>query len=227
MVYYYHASIRVDGILWYHTRAQPSSQYYISQLAPVFHNYGLTLALAGYIVDPDTGYVSRFGATRYKRPLSLFHRFGVYAYPASVTKAILGEALRMGGNEGLVTIRGRSRLAYPFFTKNVVLMPGSELATLIVSRREMPRILVARIGAKRDGVIRVSLTPVKPRIVEQLSVTHPFNVDDVGEVEDYTVLLPHEAGSIAVFGTARRALEYWYRWRGRRHRVVVPAVEGL
>ena len=163
MPYYYHAFIRVDGMLWHHSRSQPSTRFYISQPLPVFHNYGLTLALAGYIVDPNTGYVSRFGVTRYKRPVELFERFGVYAYPALVSKAILGEVLMAGNNEGTVMVRGQSRLAYPFFTKNVVLMPGSELETLIISEDKMPDRMVVRIGAKRSGVLRVTLKPVRVR----------------------------------------------------------------
>lgn len=226
MPYYYHANIRVDGILWYHTRAQPSSQFYISQPLPIFHNYGLILALGGYIVDPDTGYVSRFGATRYKKPVDLFKCFGVYAYPATVSKAILGEVLMAGNNEGMVMVRGRSRLAYPFFTKNVVLMPGSELETLVISRREMPRKIVVRIGAKRNGVLRIKLNPVRIKLVDYASITHPFNVDDSVDVQDYTVLLSHEAGNIAVFGVARQAIEYEHTRHGRKHKAVVPLIKG-
>jgi len=226
MPYYYHAFIRVDGMLWHHSRSQPSTRFYISQPLPVFHNYGLTLALAGYIVDPDTGYVSRFGVTRYKRPVELFERFGVYAYPALVSKAILGEVLMAGNNEGTVMVRGQSRLAYPFFTKNVVLMPGSELETLIISEDKMPDRMVVRIGAKRSGVLRVTLKPVRVRRVEHAAITHPFNLGDVVNVQGYSVLLPHGAGDVAAFGTAEQALEYRYTKHGRRHRATVPVLKG-
>jgi len=227
MPHYYHASIRVDGMLWYHSRSQPSSKFYISQPLPVFHNYGLTLALSGYIVDPDVGYVSRFGVTRYKRPAELFRRFGIYVYPAVVTRAILGETLMAGLNEGTVTIRGQSRLAYPFFTKNTVLMPGSELEALVISEDSMPGKLVARIGAKRNGVLNIKLKPVRVRWLEYATPTHPFNVEDVVRVQGYTVLLPHRAGDIAVFGRAEHALEYTYIRHGRKYRVVLPALRGV
>ncbi len=225
--HYYHASVRVDGILWYHSRSQPSTQFYISQPLPVFHNYGLTLALAGYIVDPDTGYASRFGITKYKKPIELFKRFGIYAYPAIVSKAILGEVLMAGNNEGTIMIRGQSRLAYPFFTKNVVLMPGSELETLIISENKMPSKIVVRMGAKRNGVLRIVLSPVHIRRIEYATATRPFNLKDVDRVQDYSVLLPHEAGDIAVFGTAEQALEYEYTKHGRGHRVVLPIIKGV
>jgi len=224
MPYYYYAAMRVDGILWHHTRAQPSNQFYVSQPLPIFHNYGLTLALAGYIVDPDVGYASKFGATKYKKPLDLFKRFGVYSYPATVSKAILGEVLMAGNSEGTIMIRGQSRLAYPFFTKNVVLMPGSELETLIVSEKEMPRKIVVRIGAKRNGVLNMKLYPVKVKIVEYADITHPFNVKDVAEVRGYTTLLPHEAGDIAVFGTASQAMEIECVKYNKRYKMVVPHI---
>ena len=226
MPHYYHAHIRVDGILWYHSRSQPSSKFYVSQVSPVFHNYGLTLALAGYIVDPDTGYVSRFRATRYKKPLELFKRFGVYAYPALVSRAILGETLLAGNNEGTIMIRGQSRLAYPFFTKNVVLMPGSELETMVISEDKLPGKIVTRIGAKRGGVLRIAFKPIRVRNVDNQAVTRPFNLGDVSGVTGYSVLLPHDAGDIAVFGIAEKAIEYSYTRHGREYRVVLPTIRG-
>jgi len=222
MPHYYHARARVDGMLWHHAKSQPTPQFYISQPSPIFHNYGITLALAGYIVDPDVGYASKFGIKRYKKPIELYERFGVYSYPMKVTRAILGEVLMAGGNEGNVMIRGQTRLAYPFFTKNVVLMPGSELETLIMAREKMPERLVVRIGAKRAGVLRITLKSVEVREVEFGSVTHPFNLADVRAVEGYSVVLPHEAGDIAIFGIAKKAIEYTIRKGSRSYRVVLP-----
>ncbi len=227
MPHYYHAVMRVDGLLWYHTRAQPSTSFYISQPLPVFHNYGLTLALAGYIVDPDTGYVSKFGVTKYKKPLELLSRFGIYVYPAIVSKAILGEVLMAGNNEGNLMLRGQSRLAYPFFTKNAALLPGSVLETLVISEDRLPSKIVARIGAKRNGVLRITFDPVHVKRLEHVTVSHPFNVSDTVEVRGFSVLLPHEAGDIAVFGIASQALEYEYVKHGRKHRVAIPAIRGV
>ncbi len=234
MPYFYHADIRVDGLLWYHTRALPSTQFYISQPYPVIHNYGLTLALAGFIVDPDMGYASLFNLTRYKRPLELYYRYGVYAYPPLVVKALLGEVLMAAMNEGIATLRGRSRLAYPLFTKNTILMPGSQLRTLIIVSEDraedvgLPRKLVVRIGAKRGGVLRLRLQRVEPEFVENAVVSHPFNLLDSVRVDEYTVILPHPAGDIGVFGRASEALEYEIRvGRTRRVKVTVPVLEGM
>ena len=225
--FFYHADLRVDGILWFHTRSQPASKFYVAQPGPVVHNYALTLALAGFIADPDTGYASVFGVTRYKPPRELLDRFGVYAYPALVVRSILGETLMAAMGEGVAALRGRSRLAYPFFTKVTALMPGSMLRTLVVSIRELPRRLVVRIGAKRNGVLLARLKPVRPRTVEYAAVTHPFNTADTVSVSGYTVLLSHGAGDVAVFGVAERAWEYRYHSGGREHRVVVPALRGV
>ena len=227
MPHYYHAEARVDGILWYHTRALPSSQYYISQVQPVIHNYGITLALAGYIVDADIGYGSMFGVTRYKKPIELYRRFGVYAYPMLVTRAVVREITMSAANEGVVMLRGQSRLAYPFFTKNTVLLPGSELRTLVVSEDELPPKIVVRIGAKRNGVLRVMLTPVRVKAVENMDVTHPFNVSDTVGVVGYTTLLPHEAGDVAVFGRMAKGYMYTVKEGGRPQKIAIPALKGV
>ncbi len=226
MPHYYHARIRVDGILWYHSRAHPSSQYYISQIHPVFHNYGFTLSLAGYLVDPDVGYVSVFNHTRYKNPVELYRRYGVYSYPLLATRVLMREVTASAGNEGTVVIRGQSRLAYPFFTKNTILLPGSELRTLIVSEDKLPPRLVVRIGTKRSGVLRVGLTPVSVDFAEELDVTHPFNVADSVEVRGFTTLLSHGAGDIAVFGRAVEGYTYRVREGGRTLVVSVPVLKG-
>lgn len=224
MPYYYHADIRVDGMLWHHFKAQPSSQFYISQIPPVIHNYGLTLALAGFIVDPDIGYVSKFNVKKYKKPVELYKRYGVYAYPPLVSRAVLGEVLMAGNNEGLLMVRGQSRLAYPFFTKNVVLMPGSMLRTLLISEHHLPSKMVINIGAKRMGVLIVRLTSIKPQIVEQTQVTHPFNTDDVVNVYNYATIMTHEAGNIGMFGVAERALKYQVGVGKRLYEIVLPLI---
>lgn len=227
MTYYYHAVMRVDGMLWYHTQARPSSQFYIHVPGMVFHNYGLTLALAGYIVDPDVGYASVFNVTRYKSPIELYKRYGVYAYPAVPIKQIVKEVLMAGQGEAIVNIRGRGRLAYPTFTKNVVLMPGSELETLVISREPLPRKrFVVRYGAKRAGTLLVDLIPVEPEMAENCEVSYPFNVSDVVDVKNYVVVLPHTAGDIGTFGVASKAYVYEVqRSHGRRYKIVVPALK--
>lgn len=212
-------------MLWYHSRAHPTTKYYVHNIQPVVHNYGLTLALAGYIVDPDVGYASIFNHTKYKEPIKLYQKYGVYAYPAIVAKAVLSEILMAAQNEGIVTLRGRPRLAYPFFTKNVVLMPGSILRTLVVSRRELPKRIATRIGAKRSGVLRVHLTPVRVSIEEWQRVTHPFNLKDVVRVEGYSILLDHGAGQIASFGVAERSLVYKMKRGSREQVVVLPSLK--
>lgn len=227
MTYYYHATARVDGLLWYHDSARPASQYYVHHIRPVMHNYGITLALAGYIADPDVGYTSIFGVTRYKPPIELFKRFGVYAYPLVVARAILGEVLVSGLNEAIVTIRGRSRLAYPTFSKNVVLMPGSILETLVVSEERIPNTLFTRIGAKRSGVLKIELQGVKVEYLDNAEVTRPYNTADTVRVSGSTVILQHPAGDIAAYGVASEAIAYSIGRRGRRKKIVVPPLRGL
>jgi len=227
MPYFYHAEIRVDGILWHHTRAQPSADFYVSQPHFIFHNYGFTLALARYITDPDVGYVSLFGKTRYKKPLELLRRYGVYAYPLLVTKALLKEMLMSASNEGVIMIRGKSRLAYPLLTRNVILMPGTELRTLVVSKDKLPDQLAVEIGAKRNGVLRMKLFPVTPREEASIQVIHPFNLADTVDVVGYTVVMSHGAGDIGVFGTAAKGYVYRINVREREIHLSVPALQGV
>ncbi len=219
--------MRVDGMLWYHSQARPSSQFYIHVPGMVFHNYGLTLALAGYIVDPDIGYTSVFNVTRYKSPIELYKKYGVYAYPAVPIKQIVKEVLMAGQGEAIVNIRGRGRLAYPTFTKNVVLMPGSELETPIISREEfLPKRFVVRYGAKRAGTLLVNLKPIEPKIVEYHEISYPYNINDVVEVRDHVIVLPHKAGDIGALGVASKAYIYEvWRTSKKKQTIVVPALK--
>ncbi|MGC8997748.1 MAG: hypothetical protein ACP5GN_07490 [Fervidicoccaceae archaeon] len=225
MPFFYDANIRVEGFLWYHFRSLPTSNYYVGEIPPVIHNYGFTLALAGFIVNPETGYGSLYGVTRYEYPVELFKKYGVYSYPLMLSKPKLGEFLMSAQNEGIAAMKSRTRLAYPFFTKNVMIMPGSELSTLVISERELPRKLVVNIGAKRAGVLRVKLTQVEVDVTENQYVTRPFNVVDVEKVTNYTVLVPHEAGDIAVFGIAERSYTYTIWEGGRKRKASFPALK--
>lgn len=224
MTFFYHAHVRVDGFLWYHFRSLPTSEYYVGQVPPVIHNYGFTLALAGFIVDPDVGYASLYNVTKYKKPIDLFKKYGVYAYPLAAVKPMLGEYTMAAQCESLATYRGRTRLAYPIYTRNVMLMPGSELRTLIVSKERLPDKLVVNIGAKRAGLLSIRLKEVDVEHEEGWYVTHPFNLADVVEVSGYTILVAHKAGDIAIFGLAKSSYVYTVKERGRELKVVAPAL---
>ncbi len=225
-LFYYHAVMRVDGILWYHSQARPSSQFYIHIPSMVFHNYGLTLALAGYIVDPDVGYTSVFNITKYKLPIELYRRYGVYVYPAVPITQKVKEVLMAGQGEVIVNVRGRGRLAYPTFTKNVVLMPGSELEMLVISREPLPKKFVVRYGAKRAGTLLVNLKTIEPKIVEYHEVSYPYNINDVVDVKDHVVVLPHKAGDIGALGVASKAYVYEvWRTAEKKQKIAVPALK--
>ncbi len=228
MPYFYHAVFRVHGLLWYHSTARTitAPKSYSHSLLPVIHNYGLTLGLAGYLADPDVGYVSVFGVTKYKPPVELYKRYGIYAYPALVTKAILTELFMSGIGEALVDVKAVGRLAYPDTTKNVVLMPGSELETLIISEYRLPSALVLRMGAKRYGVLRARLVEVRPKTVSAVTASHPYNMSDVEPIPGSVVLLKHPAGDIAYMGIGD-CLSYTVRVHGRAKRVFVPVLRGL
>ena len=228
MPHFYHALFTVHGLLWYHSTARTitTPKSYSHSLLPVIHNYGLTLGLAGYLTDPDVGYVSVFGVTKYKPPVELYRRYGTYAYPALVTRPLLSELFMSAIGEALVDIKAMGKLAYPDTTKNAVLMPGSELETLIISEYRLPSTLVLRIGAKRYGVLRARLVEVKPKTVSVVTASHPYNVSDVGPVPGSVVLLKHPAGDIAYMGTSD-CLSYTVRVRSRAKRVFVPALRGL
>lgn len=227
MPFFYHARLRVDGVLWYHAVARPATGVYVHGPLPVIHNYGLTLELAGYIVDPDVGYANIKDVTRYKPPVELYKKYGVYSYPAIATKPLLRELTMSAIGEALVDVKSQGRLAYPDLTRNVVLMPGSELEATVLSEEKLPQKLVLRIGAKRYGVLRATLTPIKPQLGEGALVTHPFNVADSERVDGYTVMLKHGAGDVAILGRAVKALSYNVTVGGRVKKVVVPALKGV
>lgn len=227
MVFFYHATMRVDGILWFHTVARTISnpKLYSHTIIPFIHNYGLTLALAGYIVDPDVGYVSIFDVKKYKRPIDLYKKYGVYSYPAIATKTLVKDLFMSAIGEPLIEVKKEGRMAYPVTTRNTVLMPGSTIETLVVSRNKLPHRLVLRIGAKRYGVLKTELTEVTPKIIEDATVSHPFNVNDTQRVEDYVVVLKHEAGDVAILGRAERAFQYRVRMGRRSKTVTLPCLK--
>ena len=224
MPHIYYADIRVDGILWHHSLANPTKEYFINQTSPVLHNYGLTLALAGYIVDPDIGFASLFGITKYKKPIELFKKYGIYAYPPMIKQVIASEILMSAINEGLVMIKKKSRLAYPVLTKVNVMMPGTTLYTVVISKNPLPNKIVTRIGTKRNGVLRINLRPVHAKKIEEFNVLHPFNVDDTVKVTGYIRLLRHEAGDIAIYGVALDGYEIVI---DKRTKITVPSLRGM
>lgn len=223
-MFFYRAELRLKGFLWYHTLARATESFYTHSVVPVVHNYGLTLALAGYDADPAFGYVSIYGRKGYRSLLELFREHGVYAYPAIAKRAYTQEVIMSAIGESTVQAKGKGRLSYPDFTKNVVLAPGSILETLIVSEGELPSRFAVRIGAKRAGTLWVELTRVPVDIANNRKVTHPFNVNDVVRVDGYTVLLRHEAGDVGIFGVAEEAYVVPVR-DSKTKEVVVPALK--
>ena len=221
MTFFYHASIRVDGILWYHTSARPESMGYIHLMLPVLHNYGFILAIAGYVVDPDAGYSSISGKTMYKRPLELFHKYGLYSYPLYTVKAVQQTIFLSAKGEGFIEAKGKGRFAYPDIARNTVLLPGSILETLVISEYRLPSKLVTRIGSKRAGTLHIRLYPITPKIVENRQVTHYYNVSDVVETTGGIVIMNHPAGDIAFLGTASKAYIYTINKGTTRHRTII------
>jgi len=228
MVFFYHASIRVDGYLWFHYRSQPSGDVYVAQPNYIFHNYGFTLAFNGFITDPDAGYASILNHTMYKKPSELFSRYGVYVYPPITTKALLREYTRAAQGEGNVSIRGRTRMAYPFFTKVVVYNPGSELEAFVISKEKLPSKFTLNVGAKRNGTLNVKLKPIlNINVVENAETNYPFNIADSVRVVNHMVVLPHAAGDIAFHGIADRAYVYTIEERGRKTIIKAPVINVL
>ncbi len=226
MAFFYHATIRVDGILWYHTSARPESMGYIHLMLPVFHNYGFVLALAGYVADPDVGYSSIGGKTLYKQPLDLFHRFGIYSYPLYTVKAVQQTIFLSAKGEGFVEAKGKGRFAYPDIARNTVLLPGSILETLIISEYKLPSRLITRIGSKRAGTLHIRLYPVTPKVAENSRVTHYYNLGDVVETSGGIVIINHPAGDIAFLGTASKAYIYSInQGTTRRKTITLPALK--
>lgn len=217
--------MRVDGTLWYHSFSRPGESYYSHSPYPIIHNFGITLALAGYDVDPNMGYASIFGKKSYRNPLKVFNEYGIYSYPAIATKVFLKEMVMSASGEPIVEIKSKGRLSYPDMTSNIILAPGSELETTIVSTSEMPKRMVIRIGAKRSGTITVELSNVKPEEKENEMVNMPFNLSDVDKVHEPVIVYNHEAGDIAMFGYATRAWAYTLNY-GRKKNVIVPSLRG-
>jgi len=225
--YFYHATIRLDGFLWYHTTSLPTSDAYVSIPTMVFHNYGFILALAGFDVDPDVGYVSVSGVTKYKNPIELYRRYGVYAYPLLVIKALVKQEVMSSTSEGYIDVKGPRRVTYPIYTKVVKLTPGSFLTTLIISEEKLPERFTVSIGSKRHGTMLIKPVPIKVTTVSNAYVLNPFNDADVVDVSNYTVLMNHAAGNIGIYGVASKAYMYTHKVLERERTFIYPALRDI
>ena len=214
------ARIEVHGYLWFHTLAQPSYGYYIHRPVHVIHDMPVTLALAGYNVDPQMGYASLRGHSRHDWWAStgvegILDELGVYAYPALPERVYLESIHFSAIGEGTVLLKATSRLGYPTRTRNTAYRPGTVLRTHVLVREDSghPAVeclrgggsvsLRSRLGAKRFGVIKVDFyrSPVFEAEPDAV-VSEAYNSRHFPGIQGGSMILRHPAGDTGIFGRA-------------------------
>lgn len=202
-IHIYEARLRLHGVFWFHTYAQPREKYTHISL-PIIHNYPLLLAFLGKPVD--SSYASVAGMTTFTtRPEEVWGDKGFYVYPAIAVRMMARTLTFSLGGTGYVGFKPRTRASVPDFTAHQVFLPGTEFKTYIIARDEesVPGTKIIRLGAKRYGVFRVELKRLGSVEAEDntqlLPASHPFNTRDC-PAKNYYSILRHYAGAVALGG---------------------------
>lgn len=209
---FYVVELELHSITWFSSLTQPHLEGSVQVMLPVIHNYPLTLALLGEIVEES--YLSKYNEVKDARsPAERFGETGVYAYPLLLERIYYKRVLMSMSETDYVFYKPRTRIAVPLLTSYNALAPGTIGRTVVITRGSpLPRELYLRMGAKRYGVWKLSrAVEARPALRQgPLELNTPFNVRDVksGDLVRYSIALKHYAGDVALAGTARKTLEF-------------------
>ena len=78
-----------------------------------------------------------------------------YVYPAKPVRIVLERQLAIAGGERLVSLQAQFKSMYPWRVLHQYYAPGTEFLTTVLAPPEWRPPRVARLGAKRYGVVRV------------------------------------------------------------------------
>lgn len=173
------------------------------------HNYPLIYGFLGksveaYAVIPSLHFMtyeeisrSRFRPTLARKPLQYTsveeqvesfasgrRRDGgsLYVFPAYPLRVAVRKLFMAAKGSGYAEIRGRLKTVYPRLVHYVALVPPSTFSTVVLAYGvELPRTLYVRVGMKRMGLFRVTLSEaeVEGRIREPRWTTLPVNLHDL------------------------------------------------
>lgn len=203
---YYVATLELHGIFLFSSQSHPYPMGFVQTQLPVIHNYPLLLAIKGQACEES--YI--IGYNLLKRSESPAHRFNearVYVYPAIIEKAYYKKVLMSMSETDYIVYKPKTRACVPIMVHHNVLAPGSLAKTVIISQDEMPKELYIRLGVKRYGTWRALLREVDVEVEKGIiDISLPFNISDVKDVLQHTLIMKHYAGDIAAMGIVNRAL---------------------
>jgi hypothetical protein len=203
-MYVYKAELVTHSIMWFNTSSYPHSKGYVQKILPVIHNYPLTLAFLGHIVDGS--YVGAYNAPHYRDLQEVYNETGLYVFPAVFERTFHMRLTMSMGESDYILYKPQTRWAVPLITTNNVLAPGSKAVSYVISDKPL-NVNYIRVGVKR-GIVRVSLQEVKN--YKEVKDIHPnvaYNVKDV-TASNYFVLLKHRAGDVGFSGDVKRGLSF-------------------
>lgn len=203
-MYLYKAELITHSIMWFNTNSYPHSKGYVQKVLPVIHNYPLTLAFLGHIVDGT--YVGAYNSPHYRDLKEIYKETGLYVYPALFERTLYMRLTMSMSESDYVLYKPRTRWAVPLITTNSVLSPGSKAVSYVISDKPLS-VSYIRVGVKR-GIMRVNLKEVKDyKEVEKIHPNVAYNVKDV-KASNYFVLLNHKAGDVGFSGDAEKGLSF-------------------
>lgn len=203
-MYLYKAELIAHSIIWFNTNSYPHPKGYVQKVLPVIHNYPLTLAFLGHIVDGT--YVGAYNSPHYRDLKEIYKETGLYVYPALFERTLYMRLTMSMSESDYVLYKPETRWAVPLITTNSVLAPGSKAMSYVISDKPLS-VSYIRVGVKR-GIMRVNLKEVKD--YKEVKKIHPnvaYNVKDV-KASNYFVLLNHKAGDVGFGGDAERGLSF-------------------
>ncbi|MGC8983440.1 MAG: hypothetical protein ACP5KA_06815 [Desulfurococcaceae archaeon] len=227
----------LHSVMWFSTQTVPWVQYFVQTPVNVIHNYPLSLALEGLLVEES--YVAAYNEYKETRsPAELFAsgKRRYHPFPMLLEKVYYKKLYMSASATDYLAYKPRTRLIYPVQTAYNAYAPGTTGRFIVVRNlEESPPLsegLYFRLGAKRFGLWRVRRIH-KPAKVEPVKgpveASTAFNVSDIEpqDVLGYTAVLKHYAGDVAISGRLQKGLGLEYLVGDKPLRLVIPVPKYL
>lgn len=214
----YKAELTAHSIFWFNSLTYPHSSGYVQKVMPVIHNYPLTIAFLGRLVEES--YVGPYNSPSYKGIKTLYKEGGIYVYPAVFDRTFYMRLTMSMSESDYVLYKPQTRWAVPILTTNNVISVGSKATTYVISSEPL-NVKYIRLGVKR-GIMKVYLKEVKDyeELKTSFSPNVAYNSKDVKSEGGFT-LLRHKEGNVVFGGSAERGI----RFKDENEEIYLPLPE--
>ncbi|BDC17499.1 hypothetical protein [Acidianus sp. HS-5] len=200
----YKAELTAHSIFWFNSLSYPHSSGYVQKVMPVIHNYPLTIAFLGRLVEES--YVGAYNLPSYKGSKKLYEEGGIYVYPAVFDRTFYMRLTMSISESDYVLYKPQTRWAVPILTTNNVISVGSKATTYVISSSPLD-VRYIRLGVKR-GTMKVFLKEMKEyEDVNNFSPNVAYNDKDVKSQGGFT-LMKHREGDVVFGGSAERGVKF-------------------